>query len=97
MKKRIKRILAVIMLTIVVTISGLATIILFPQPLFANQMEHKQFTVYSNEGISNDITLLLDNAMALAKKSELNDSNYKYDILLCFNSLFNKIDDKLLG
>ena len=97
MKRTIKRILAVTTLAIVVTISGLGTILLFPQPLFANKLEHKQFTVYSNDKISNDIVSLLDNAMALVEKSEINDPNYKYDILLSFNSVFNKIDDKLLG
>jgi hypothetical protein len=88
---------AVTTLTIVVAISGLATILLFPQPLFANKMEYKQFTVYSNDEITNDIIPLLDNAMALVEKSEINDPDYEYDILLAFNSLFNKIDDKLLG
>lgn len=97
MRKTIKRILAVASLTIIITVSGLATIILFPQPLFANKIEYKEFTVYSNEEINNDIIPLLDNAMELVKESELNDPNYKYDIFLCYNSLFNKIDDKLLG
>ena len=97
MRKTIKRILAVASLTIIITVSGLATIILFPQPLFANKIEHKEFTVYSNEEINNDIILLLDNAMKLVKESELNDPSYKYDIFLSYNSLFNKIDDKLLG
>jgi hypothetical protein len=97
MKKTIKRVFAATTLTILVTISGLATILLFPQPLFANKMEHRQFTIYSNDKITTDIIPLLDNAMALVEKSEINDPNYQYDILLSFNSLFNKIDDKVLG
>jgi hypothetical protein len=35
--------------------------------------------------------------MNLVQKSELYDSNYKYNIILCHNSFYNKIDDKLLG
>lgn len=97
MRKTIKTVLAVILLTIIVTVSGLVTIILFPQPLFANKMEHKEFTVYSNDKIDNDIMPLLDKAMKLVRESELNDPNYKYDILLSYKSLFNTIDDKLLG
>ncbi|MFO0507584.1 MAG: hypothetical protein ACK5YS_01805, partial [bacterium] len=97
MKKTIKRVFAVTTLTILVTISGLATILLFPQPLFANKMEYKQFSVYSNDKITADIVPLLDNAMALVERSEIYDPNYQYDILLSYNSLFNKIDDKLLG
>jgi hypothetical protein len=34
---------------------------------------------------------------ANTKKSELNDSKYEYNILLCYHSLYNTIDDKLLG
>ena len=97
MKRTIKRILAVTTLAIVVTFSGLFTIVLFPQPLFANKVEHKQFSVYSNDKITSDIIPLLDNALALVEKSEINDPNYKYDILLAYNSLFNELDDKLLG
>jgi hypothetical protein len=97
MKRTIKRVFAVTTLTILVTISGLATILLFPQPLFANKMEYKQVTVYSNDKITADIIPILDNAIALVEKSEIHDPNYQYDILLSFNSVFNKIDDKLLG
>jgi hypothetical protein len=97
MKKTIKRILAGTLLTVIVTISGLATIIFFPQPLFANKMEYKQFKIYSNSEISKGIEIVLDNALGLVKKSELNDPTYTYDVFLCYKSIFNKIDDKLLG
>lgn len=97
MKKTIKRILAVTMLIIIVVFSGLVTVLLFPQPLFANKAEHNQFTIYSNDTISSDIIPLLDNAMELVEKSEVNDPGYKFDILLAYNSVFNKLDDMLLG
>lgn len=97
MKKTIKRILAITSLTIIVAISGLATIILFPQPLFAYKMEHKQATVYSNEKINHDIISILDNALKLVEESELSNPNYKFDIFLCHNTLFNQIDNKVLG
>ena len=35
--------------------------------------------------------------MTLVEKSELYDSNYKYNIVLCYNTLYNKIDDMLAG
>lgn len=97
MKKTIMRILAVTTLTVIVAFSGLLTILLFPQPLFAHKVEHKQFAIYSNDKITDDIIPLLDNAMALVEKSEINDPNYKFDILLAYNSLSNELDDKLLG
>jgi 23S rRNA A1618 N6-methylase RlmF len=59
-------------------------------------MEYKKFKVCSNDKITNDIKIVLDDAMHLVKKSELYDSSYKYNIILCHNSFYNKIDD-LLG
>ena len=72
-------------------------IILFPQPLFANKMSYKKFTVYSNHTIDSSINTVLENAINLVEKSELYDSNYGYNIILCNNSFYNKIDDKLFG
>jgi|SRR5450432_639895 hypothetical protein len=97
MKKIFKRILQVTFLAIITAILTIITIVLFPQRLFAYKMEYKYFTVYSNDKIGNDIKIVLDNAMNLVKKSEINDPNYNYNVILCFNSFYNKIDEKLLG
>jgi hypothetical protein len=97
MTKTLQRILASISVMIIVTISGLATVLLFPQPLFANKMAHNEFTVYSNQKISRAIIPVLDDESRLVKQSEVYDPDYKYDILLCYNSFFNEFDNKLLG
>jgi hypothetical protein len=97
MKKIFKKVLKVTLLATITSILTIITIVLFPQRLFAYKMEYNHFIVYSNEKIGNDIKVILDNAMNLVKKSEINDSNYKYNIILCNNSFYNKIDDKLLG
>lgn len=97
MKKIFKKILKITLLIFITTIFTIAAIVLFPQRLFANKMEYKNFVVYSNEKIGNDIKIVLDNAMNLVKKSEINDSNYNYNIILCYNSFYNKLDDKLAG
>ncbi|SMG51539.1 hypothetical protein SAMN05661096_03779 [Marivirga sericea] len=97
MKKAVKRIFAGTLLMGLVSISGLATIIFFPEPLFANKIEHKQFNVYSNEKIDDKIKSLLDDALNLIKESELYDEGYKYDIFLANKSFFNNIDGKFLG
>jgi hypothetical protein len=83
--------------TVMVSVSGLITIVFFPEPLFANKLEHGQFNVYSNTMIDKEIELILDNSLDLVKKSELYDPTYTYDIFLSYNSLFNKIDDTFLG
>ncbi|HEY3404116.1 MAG TPA: hypothetical protein VGK59_12055 [Ohtaekwangia sp.] len=97
MRKTIKRILAGTLLSVLVTISGLLTIILFPEPLFANKLEHGQFNVYSNDKIDHDIKQVLDKAVSLVKDSELYDKTYNFDIFLSYNSSFNKLDDRILG
>lgn len=97
MKKIFKRILQISLLTFITAILTIATIVLFPQHLFANKLVYKNFIVYSNEKIENDIKIVLDNAMNLVKQSEIYDSNYKYNIILCYNSFYNKLDSKLFG
>lgn len=85
------------MLSVLVTVSGLLTIIFFPEPLFAHRLDHGNFSVYSNIKPDNRIGAILDNAMALVKDSELYDHAYTYDIFFSYDSPFNRIDDTLLG
>jgi len=82
---------------LLIIISALVTIILFPQLVFANKLKYKNFKVCSNDKINHDIKIILDNAIDLAQRSELYDPNYKYNIILCHNTFYNKIDDGLLG
>jgi hypothetical protein len=97
MKKIFKKILKVTMIAIITAVLTIAAIVLFPQHLFAFKLEYKCFTVYSNEKMNNDIKIILDNAMNLVRKSEINDSDYKYNIILSYNSFYNGLDDKLFG
>jgi len=97
MNKKFRRVFKRALLTLLTMISALVIVILFPQLLFANKMNYKKFKVCSNDKISYDLKIVLDNAMDLAQKSELYDSSYKYNIILCHNSFYNKIDDGLLG
>ena len=53
--------------------------------------------MYSNNKIDTNIKIILDNAISLVQKSELYDSSYKYNIILCYNSFNNKIDDQIFG
>ena len=96
MNKKFKRIFKRTLLMLLILISALVTLILFPQIVFANKMKYKNFKVCSNDKINQDIKILLDNAIDLVQRSELYDSSYKYNIILCYNSFYNKIDD-LLG
>ncbi len=97
MKKIFKIIIKVTSIAVITAILTIVTIILFPQHLFAYKLEYKCFTVYSNEKISNNIKTVLNDAMNLVNKSEINDADYKYNIIVCYNSFYNKLDDKLFG
>jgi hypothetical protein len=97
MKKLTKRIFKITILTFVTGIVTIAVVILFPQNLFANKMSYKGFTVCSNDKIGDNIKTVLDNTLNLIEKSELYDPVYKYNIILCYNTFYNKIDDRLLG
>ena len=97
MIKKFRKILKRTLLMILIMISALVTIILFPQLVFANKMTYKNFKVCTNDKIDHDIKILLDNATALVQRSELYDPDYKYNVILCHNTFYNKIDDRLLG
>ena len=97
MKKILKRIFKVTSLTALTGILMTAIVILFPERLFAHKLSYKEFTVYSNNKIDDNIKAVLDAASALLQKSELNHPAYKYNIILCNNSFYNKIDNKIFG
>ncbi len=69
MKKIIKKIVAGTLLFVMIFISGVITLVLYPQPLFANKLEYKNFRVYSNNKIDNDIKIILNNANTISVKS----------------------------
>jgi len=85
------------LITILLFVISLATIILYPQPLFANKLQYRQFSVYSNNRIGNEIHPVLDSVLSLIEKSELYDSSYKVDLFLAYNTFLNKMDDKVFG
>ncbi|HET6995245.1 MAG TPA: hypothetical protein VFI06_09710 [Chitinophagaceae bacterium] len=95
--RRIKKVLKWVLITFLVIVTSIATIILYPQPLFANKIEYRQFKVYSNDKIGNEINPVLDSAVSLVKNSELYDSTYKVDIFFAPNTFFNKLDSKVFG
>jgi len=94
-KKIFRRTFKIILLTFFTGVSTITLILLFPQRLFANKIKYKEFAVCSNDKIDDNIKIILDNAMNLVQKSELYDPRYKYNIILCYNTFYNKIDDQL--
>ena len=97
MKKTFKTIFKITSLTMLTGALTIAIVILFPQRLFAHKVTYKKFTVYSNNRIDNNLKPVLDSTFILVQKSELYDPTYRYNIILCNNSFYNKIDDKVLG
>jgi len=97
MKKKYMKVIRITVLAFLATILTLVIIILFPQKLFANKMKYKEFTVYSNDKIDDAIKIVIDDAMDLVRKSELYDPSYSYNIILCNNTFYNKIDNKVFG
>jgi len=96
MSRKLRRIFKRTLWALFIVIAALVLTILFPQLLFANKVKYKKFMACSNYKISDEIKVVLDKAMSLVEKSELYDSGYHYNIILCHNTFYNKIDD-LLG
>jgi hypothetical protein len=93
----IKKIIVVTLLVVTMIVTGIAALVLFPQPLFANKFEHKNISVYSNKEIHSNIISTLDRATEMLSSCELYEPNYHYDIFLCDGSCYNNIDSKLFG
>lgn len=96
MKKAIKKIIASLTVVTVVILSGLITITLSPQMLFAKKLEHQAFTIYASADTDLDETHFrkrLDEAYALIERSELHDEDFHFEILLTHNHFFNDIED----
>jgi hypothetical protein len=96
-KKTIKIVFYPLLIIILLFVVGLVIIILYPQPLFANKVEYKQFKVYSNSNVGQEVRPVIDSVLALVKSSELFDSAFKVDLFLGYNTFFNRIDDKVFG
>ena len=88
LKKRTKRVLisigiffGIIVLSILLYIS----VLIFPQLIFANKFEYKNFTVYyQNPKINHeDMTFVLDKSIELLSQSELFDNQFKQNVFIC--------------
>ena len=78
-------------------VSGMITIVCFPQPLFAHQLRHKSFHLYADEPLpAREWKRTLDHAYQLAGRSELHDPSYNFNVFLAYGNVYNTIDD-LLG
>ena len=60
-------------------------LLIFPQFLFANKLEYKNFIVYYHSSETNieQLKSILDKSNLLFKKSELYDENHKQKIFIC--------------
>ncbi|MDX1940035.1 MAG: hypothetical protein SFU99_05750 [Saprospiraceae bacterium] len=95
MKKIIKRTIAGSLLFAVLGIGGLVTLVFYPQSLFANKFEHNQFAVYYNKDYKIEkeaFQVILDNAYEIIEKSELHNPDFKYNVFLAHDNIFNKIE-----
>lgn len=55
----------------------------FPQTVFANKVEYKNFTVYSNKPVKGDIGKIFESVTDKIKRCENYDPNYRHRIFLC--------------
>ncbi len=95
---KIKKLLSTLAISLIVFLSGIVTLILFPQPLFSESYAYKNFEIHSDREIEqDDFNGYLDKAYDLIKKSELYNADYRFDIFLAKGTFYNKIDDVLLG
>jgi hypothetical protein len=54
----------------------------FPQPVFANKIEYRNYTVYSNKEVKGDIEKVFNSVTDKVKRCENFDSNHRHKIFL---------------
>lgn len=62
------------------------TLLIFPQIVFANKLEYREFTVYFHNIHKEDIQnlkMIIDKSSELIKQSELYDKEFKQKVFLC--------------
>lgn len=91
--KTIRRLLSGTVLFLLIALTGVVTLLFFPQPMFANKLVHKNFVVYSSDEIPDAICRILDGAYGTIEACELNDPTFKFDLFLAHGNPFNRLDD----
>ena len=79
--KRIKRALQVLIL-LVIMMTSLVLLMLFPQLLYANKYPGKQVLVYSSAAYSGEYDKEIDKAVALIKQCEWYDKHFQCNLFL---------------
>ena len=94
MKKIIKKTITSIALLVFVMVSGLSSLLFFPQSLFANKVEYKKFSVYSDTKINKaDLLASLDSAYKLIAESQLHNPEFQFKVFMSYGNIFNDIED----
>ena len=60
----------------------------FPQPVFADKVEYRNYTVYSNKEVKGDVGKVFNSVTEKIKRCENYDPNYKHRIFLSEPSTF---------
>ena len=97
MKKIIIRVILCTSLVSIISVGLLVTLILYPQNLFAKKTTYKNFAIYYNEEPANNCRVILNDALALTRNSELWEEGLTFDVFLANNSFYKKIDNKVFG
>jgi hypothetical protein len=63
-------------------------LILFPQILFSNKIEYKNFKIYSNDKIDDNINVIIDNVIVQLKTSSIYDSTVPQKVFFIDNSFY---------
>lgn len=81
----------------IILIGILIVFVLKPSLLYKHKTEFKNYNVYHNKPINNYFCHRMDSALMIIKKSELYDSNIKFDICLNDGSIYPSLLEVFLG
>ena len=75
----------------------LLALILYPQNLFAKRVDHRNLRIYTDRALHREYKRIFDDALALARRSELYEEHLTFDVFLAHKSFYNALDTRVFG
>jgi hypothetical protein len=97
MKTILRKIFLGILATFIFCVGLLVLFVFNPSFLYAKETSHKNFTIYHNNSLSDNLTALLEESLSRLKNHEIYNEDIKISVCLNDGSVYPAFIQKLMG